>query len=464
MSPSPLSPKRSATPREMEIAPTADVIDLTLDSDDDDVSAILRTEFIDSTFVKNEPEEPVGLTDEIWEFRREAERVVAQSVEKEATGDSPGAFENSRATSRATPTEAGGHEDVATPVAAADDSAQEGVQEAAFIPPRPVAPLPMSREELIARDQQLDEMLRNGIGAFHASMNPNAPYSHPNTPSNIPQPPSGPQDQATPARTQTPIDSEAESAAAAAKFQKIMREYDRKKRNDDVDVEEEVEFKRAQEAEQVRIRLLERKRAYVEREDSIGQDNEKLFFSDVGSSAESPPPDVAPGPKPQAKKQRQDGATLIPAKQLQKSQQTGLDEAIAKARKRGRPKKDPKVKEPARKNDPTSRVSKPNEKKRTKSGGAGKGNKGGRPAKRPQLSNIASLLNNDIVRDVHANIGRDKQPGFTSKNKKEALTELMASIPEDHRKPYASDKKHLDDACKKFTYRGQGSMGSDGSG
>src|SRR5271168_3674552 len=145
------SARRSITPHLMEEPQTYHVIDLTLDSDDDEISEIPRNESTDSTdFIKKEPEEPVAFSDEIsGEVEREADEQVVQGIE-EGPGASTIERVIPRVTSQATPEEAAVMEDGAL----AGTVAQAGVPTnipAAFIPPRPIATRPLSREELIAR-------------------------------------------------------------------------------------------------------------------------------------------------------------------------------------------------------------------------------------------------------------------------------------------------------------------------
>ena len=447
MSPSPSSPKRSVMPLEMEIAPTADTIDLTLDSDDDEVSEIPRTEFIDSALVKKELEEPVGLSDEILEIQRETERVIAQSVEKEVTSDSPGASENPRATSRATPTEAAGHEGFATPITAAENGAQENVQEAAFIPPRPIAPPPLSREELIARDQQLDEMLRNGILNFHAHENQNA-----NPPPATPQGSNNSDGQFTPWRTPIRINDQAEDVVAAAEFQKLKNKYESRKQRHQTSFSEDIEYDKACQAETNRIRLKQKKREYAEREARDKSNDEGLFCSDTERSLRDERTDfpaISPGGDsnaPAPKRVKPNRANKIPLSALQESMSVGFDAGNASSKKKSA-KKERKRKDSSKKKVSGGKVTKSRGKK--DSGKAPK--KKGRPRKGPEISNFGSLLNHDLIAEAQANQAKPDAPEFTSTNRKNALAELIASMPADQQKLYGADRTALDKACRAFS-------------
>lgn len=87
-----------------------------------------------------------------------------------------------------------------------------------------------------------------------------------------------------------------------------------------------------------------------------------------------------------------------------------------------------------------------------------------RRANSPVMLNLGSLLRNDIVANAAANQGAGEQPTFQTKNKKNALAALIASIPKEHQSTTHGMKTKLDQACKQFRWRGQGSMMADGNG
>jgi hypothetical protein len=81
----------------------ADVIDLTLNSDDDEISEIPRNKFSDSIdSIKKEPEELVAFSDEISEFPREVEREADKQV-VQSMEEGPGASTIERVIPRVTP-------------------------------------------------------------------------------------------------------------------------------------------------------------------------------------------------------------------------------------------------------------------------------------------------------------------------------------------------------------------------
>ena len=77
--------------------------------------------------------------------------------------------------------------------------------------------------------------------------------------------------------------------------------------------------------------------------------------------------------------------------------------------------------------------------------------KGGRPRKGPEISNIGSLLDHDLIAAAQANRDKPDQPTFTSHVRKDALKELIASMPTDQQKLYGADSNALNKACRSFS-------------
>jgi len=76
--------------------------------------------------------------------------------------------------------------------------------------------------------------------------------------------------------------------------------------------------------------------------------------------------------------------------------------------------------------------------------------------------NMASLIRNPIVEDARLNQGQQAQPTFRGETtKKDALTALIASIPEEHQDTTYGMKTKLNKACKVFRWKGAGSMKPD---
>ena len=254
-------------------------------------------------------------------------------------------------------------------------------------------------------------------------------------------------------------------AEAAAAFEEMKRQYKRKAKKNQATLQDEVEFKRAEAAETRRQKVLQKKRAYrsPEERQQAQDDDEPMFFSDDERPTMVPARmlhedtrNEHPSDERRAKKAKQAEKYHVPPA-LRQSMQIGLDAGRAKAQKEAK-KKNRNVSE--KRKAPKERISKSKE----KNGNGANKKKGRRPLKGLDLANVGSLLNNDIIAHAIANQGKAAQPGFSSTRRKDALTELVASMPAGHRNLYAGDKKALEDSCKKFSWKGPGSMHSDGKG
>lgn len=419
------------------------MINLTLESDDDQISEIPRPEFVQATdFVKKESPEPTDILDKISETEKEAERDAFESIEAEGTSTPAIARVTPQVNPEATLEEA----TIVNVVTSANTSAEAIALEnnsVAFIPPRPAA-VQLSREELIARDKELEAMLRDGIINFHASQEQNPPSTTLQRPDDRNHP-----------SMQTPIppysSDEATDAAAAANFQILNKRYDVRKRRAETTFSEDIEYEKACRAEEDRLRLQKRKRIYAERAAQEAANDERLFFSDIERSPANGPSDfpaVSPGSDsetPTSKRPKMNRANKIPPSALQESMRVGFEAENSRSKKSAR--KQRKRKDPAKKVS-TDMVKKPkgkkDEDKVTKK-------KAGRPRKGPEITNIASLLNHSIIADAQANYDRPGAPGFSSNRRKEALKELIASMPADQQKLYTADSTAIDKACRSFS-------------
>lgn len=264
------------------------------------------------------------------------------------------------------------------------------------------------------------------------------------------------------------VDSEAQNEAATIAFKKAKRAFERKEKRDpnSITLGDRIKFCQHQDAEKKRLSYLKRKRAGAEREDAErgaqvgnneledGDDGSDLFVSSAKANTV-----YLTGENP-AKRSKPSRANRVPDKAYQSSMLLGYGAAMA-SQAQSASKKPRKPKGSTAQKDPKTRASKAKDKGPKKDDGTEKTPKKKRgPAKRsgPRLANIGSLLNNDIIADAQAIQGREGQAKFTSKNRKDALAELIASMPTEQRKPHTADKKALEDACKKFTWKGQGSM------
>ena len=255
------------------------------------------------------------------------------------------------------------------------------------------------------------------------------------------------------------LDSEAEEAEETAAYLAFKKRYDEKKAAGMLSFEDEIELTQAQEEEARRQKILQRKRAYQEQEESMfiseneGRDVIKLPSApSYGDAAGSP-----------KKKSRTSGFGRSPLAPLRRPRYESDSEEEAPPRPRGG-RRGRGGRGASRLADSKSRVTKPRERKASQPASK-KGGKRGPRARRPEgMLNLPSLWRNDIVGNAQRNQGREEQPGFSTKNKGKALMELLSSIPSKHRKPFAATTKELDLACRRFKYRGNGSMHADAAG
>ena len=214
------------------------------------------------------------------------------------------------------------------------------------------------------------------------------------------------------------IDSEAEDAEAITMFEQIKKDFLRKKKTGKLDLADEVEYKRAQQAESARKRRRARNHAR-----RASPELESMFLSDDDQQSTSPASEVV-----NKKDQVQMGyETLKPARLLAGKSSKG----------RGRP-------------------------SGSKTIGKGGIHKTTKQRPKPSTMNFGSLFHNDIITIAQENQRKESQPIFTSKNKAKALSELISSMPKEQQKLHAVDMRELNAATKKFA--GRGSMKADGAG
>ena len=75
---------------------------------------------------------------------------------------------------------------------------------------------------------------------------------------------------------------------------------------------------------------------------------------------------------------------------------------------------------------------------------------------------FASLAGRDIIADAQTNANKGDQPSFTDHRKRQALNELVASLPQETRRIHQTDKTALLKATQSFN--GRGAMKADGKG
>jgi SNF2 family DNA or RNA helicase len=434
-------PARSIKSQRTEDLARTNVIDLTVESDGDEISEIPLNEFVEATvLVKKERKEPAGLLDKISETDREAERDAFESIEAEGISTSAIARATPRVNPEATLSEATVAHNVTSTNISAEAIALEN-NSTVFIPPRPAA-IQLSREELIARDKELDLMLRNGIITLRASQDQNGLSITPQQSNNrnhpSPHPPTPPY-----------INDQDADAAAAANFQQLKQWYEARERRAVTTFSEDIEYEKACQAEENRIRLQKKKRTYAEQEAQETAHDERLFFSDIENAPTNGPsdfPTISSGSDseaPTSKRAKINRPTKIPSSALEESMRIGFE--AEKSRSKGSAKKQRKRKDSAKKAS-TDTVKKLKGKKDVQ-----KARKKGRPRKGPEITNLASLLTHNLIADAQANQDRPGAPVFTSNRRKDALKELIASMPADQQKLYTADRTALDKACRSFS-------------
>ena len=216
------------------------------------------------------------------------------------------------------------------------------------------------------------------------------------------------------------IDSDAEDAMAATNFERKKEGFLRKKQTGKLDMADEVEYRRARQAESDRKRR--RARNHTHRA-SPELDDQSLFISNDDQRSPSASSEVE----------------VLMNYEVSKPAQPPL----------------------ARKSNSKGR-GRPRGSKTVAKGGISKTTSNTNGRQGPSTMNFGSLFHNDIIAIAQENQRKENQPIFTSKNKAKALSELISSMPEEQQKVHGIDLKELNLATKKFT--GWGSMKADGAG
>lgn len=78
------------------------------------------------------------------------------------------------------------------------------------------------------------------------------------------------------------------------------------------------------------------------------------------------------------------------------------------------------------------------------------GKKAAKEAKKTPMLNLASLVTGDVIRDAAGNAGQQALPVFQHRNRQDALRALVSSLPEEHRRNGATDKRSILSAMQDF--------------
>ena len=294
----------------------------------------------------------------------------------------------------------------------------------------------------------------------------------------------------TPETHNEPVESDRDDGEA---FRTLKKAYNAKVKKGTANMEDHVKFRRAEKADTVRLKRIQREEAQ-ERLDE--EHSAQAFYESGGGEGLFVPlnsPGVATnrndaideteldcsGPE-EADFQRQrrlnaasssnkrrklslpkSAKNIIPAKDAEASRREGLTLHLEKVKKKAARK--------PRTQKPTATAAKGAKKSQFQTGQDAdrvvktKKKKKKEKTKRyqgPELLNVNTLLGSDVVASVQANVSKADQPTSKQSRKDYALRELLASIPEEHQRIHSVDAKALHNATRKFN--GSGTMRADG--
>ncbi|KAL9624134.1 MAG: hypothetical protein Q9160_001656 [Pyrenula sp. 1 TL-2023] len=232
---------------------------------------------------------------------------------------------------------------------------------------------------------------------------------------------------------------------ASKKFQNFKKRYQRKLKNGTATELEQIEYAQEENREQERQNRINGKRSFEEviaeaaaQEAKANEKDDESFFMSPREGSEEPGYAPAEEVIPPVKRTK---TGKISKKDLHEGGSLGLNSHIEKSKKEPK-----KARKSSHQKTADGRVSKP-EKEKKKRG----------PKKRrdpgPVMIELNNLLGNgnDMVAISRENEQLGTQPSFgPTRNRKQALRELIASLPEDQRDYTSSDRKALDQAAKSF--------------
>jgi hypothetical protein len=271
------------------------------------------------------------------------------------------------------------------------------------------------------------------------------------------------------------LDSDAEDAAAVAAFKKLKRKYDAKKKKDENDQIDDIEYRKAYNAEEERKRLRRDRQAYQYAEEIA--DENSLFLPEQPNPT---PPEADAGdidePVEYERPASQrfllaDDVFGVNDFDVPESEESSDDQPTLETPPPSKPRR--KSKAVNHRSGP-GRVTKSSRAKSTNTRGRGRGR--GRGARNGRNGNGRNgglavveadqffrhniepnqLFRHNVIADAAANLGQRAQPVFSSTNKQTALTELIASPPEEQRDLHHGDKVDIQKALKMF--RGAGTL------
>ncbi|KAK5730743.1 hypothetical protein LTR15_000681 [Elasticomyces elasticus] len=241
------------------------------------------------------------------------------------------------------------------------------------------------------------------------------------------------------------LDDASESMIAPSKaFSRIKAAYTRKKNAGTLSIEYEVEYMKAEAAEQARLHKAQMDEEWAQEETA---EEDVSSIPEAGNDglvlpslfAEASDDDDVPETPVRSKKRSSDGA--MPAhKKARKTTAAKASAAKATAKATTTKKKAPAAK-----------------------GKASKGKAG------QTMTNLKGLMGTDVFGDAAATANLRSQPtsfgtGPIPGRRDKALAQLIASVPTEDKRAAGSDKRLLDAAIKKFTGQGSVKASSEGDG
>jgi SNF2 family DNA or RNA helicase len=246
-------------------------------------------------------------------------------------------------------------------------------------------------------------------------------------------------------------DSRPGTPDAAEVFAALQQDIANKRRRGTLSFEDDIRYRRAKDAEMARISKQDSDRAYdmsheIDEEDDDTEEN--LDLARLSGLMEDPSDDQTV-PKKRGVKRKTPTTSKPPKKRGKAAKDLDTEDLLNEARRKETAKRAGKGKGKAT---------------AAKNGGASKGGRKPKPAG-PNLLNTTGMLgNSSIIEDAARSRDLPNQPTFYPTGRKnEALTSLIASVPEEYRPIAKADKKYLEDATKEFTGHGVVKPAGDGS-
>ena len=239
---------------------------------------------------------------------------------------------------------------------------------------------------------------------------------------------------------------------AAAQFEKVKKQYLRKKRANTLSIEEEIEWIKLESEEVARRRKVEADAEY--NLSPTPEPSEALFISDSEDRADA---FRAVEPEERKARARKRPRTQDEAEETAPRKRTKLKAPISGGRKgrKGAAATDglddfDSLVEKARKKTAA--------KEKTKKTNTTKAN--GNKKALPPMANMSSIMGTDVFEDYARTAQLANQPSFDPTGRRaEALKQLIASVPTEDKKAAGSDKKLLEKCIKSFAGHESSSVG-----